>query len=94
MQQVGHVVGRHNAGTIHIMIRLNSVFSSVGVVCLATVLFGIGGCQEALFVDGTTRTQYERYQALRGEYRPPRQVTPLGEERPALRQRLAPLDQP
>lgn len=52
-----------------------------------------GGCQKALFVDGTTRTQYERYQSLRGEYRPPRQVTPLGEERPALRQRLAPLDQ-
>ena len=57
------------------------------------VLTGVGGCQKALFVDGTTRTQYERYQALRGEYRPPRQYTALGEERPALRQRLAPLDQ-
>ena len=54
---------------------------------------GAGGCQQALFVDGTTRTQYERYQSLRGEYRPVRRVTPLGEERPALRQRLAPLDQ-
>lgn len=57
------------------------------------VLTGGGGCQKALFVDGTTRTQYERYQSLRGEYRPPRQYTALGEERPALRQRLAPLDQ-
>lgn len=57
------------------------------------VVTGLGGCQKALFVDGTTRTQYERYQSLRGEYRPPRQYTALGEERPALRQRLAPLDQ-
>ncbi|GAB4110355.1 MAG: hypothetical protein Kow00105_19130 [Phycisphaeraceae bacterium] len=76
------------------MIRRIHIHSCVGTACLAAVLIGLSGCQEALFVDGTTRTQYERYQALRGEYRPPRQVTPLGEERPALRQRLAPLDQP
>ncbi len=52
-----------------------------------------GGCQKALFTDGTTRTQYERYQSLRGEYRPPRLITAFGDERPALRQRLAPLEQ-
>lgn len=63
------------------------------VMGLTALTVSAGGCQKALFVDGTTRTQYERYQSLRGEYRPPRQVTPLGEERPALRQRLAPLDQ-
>lgn len=62
----------------------------LGVVVLAVLT---GGCQEALFVDGTTRTQYERYQSLRGEYRPPRRVTALGEEQPALRERLAPLNQ-
>ena len=64
----------------------------IGPVVIVTAMLA-GGCQKALFVDGTTRTQYERYQSLRGEYRPPRQVTALGEERPALRQRLAPLDQ-
>jgi hypothetical protein len=52
-----------------------------------------GGCQEALFTDKTTRTQYERYQSLRGEYRPRKTTTALGEDRPALRERLAPLDQ-
>lgn len=53
----------------------------------------LGGCEKALYPDGMTRTQYERYQTLRGEYRPPRKTTALGDERPALRERLAPLDQ-
>jgi hypothetical protein len=61
------------------------------VVVVAVV--PVGGCQRAVFTDGTTRTQYERYQSLRGEYRPPRQMTALGDQRPALRQRLAPLEQ-
>jgi len=60
---------------------------------LALLAGGVGGCQRALYPDGATRTQYERYQTLRGEYRPPRQRTALGEERPALRQRLAPLEE-
>jgi hypothetical protein len=64
----------------------------LGMVVLAGIAVS-GGCQEALYTDGTTRTQYERYQTLRGDYRPPRNMTALGEERPALRERLAPLDQ-
>ncbi len=64
----------------------------LGLTLLAGGLGVTGGCQKALYTDGAARTQYERYQTLRGEYRPPRQRTALGEERPALRQRLAPLD--
>ncbi len=65
----------------------------LGLAVLVGGAGALGGCQKALYPDGSTRTQYERYQTLRGEYRPPRKTTALGEERPALRQRLAPLDQ-
>ncbi len=67
----------------------------IGLVAVVLAVLAVlaGGCQKSVFVDGATRTQYERYQSLRGEYRPPRLTTALGEERPALRERLAPLDQ-
>ncbi len=67
--------------------------TGLGFAVLVGWASALGGCEKALYPDGMTRTQYERYQTLRGEYRPPRKMTALGEERPALRERLAPLDQ-
>lgn len=52
----------------------------------------LGGCEAGLFPAGTARSPYERYMTLRGDYRPPVETDAYGIERPALRQRLAPLD--
>jgi hypothetical protein len=52
----------------------------------------LGGCQKGLFPEGTPRSPYERYLTLRGDYRPPVEHDAYGVERPALRQRLRPLE--
>lgn len=63
-------------------------------VSLIAVVPMLGGCQEPLFPDNVPRSQYERYEALRGEaaprYAPSR--SPTGPRQPALRERLAPRD--
>ena len=83
------LVGRNDEDYNPEMTRMRQGIGLV-VVILAVLT---GGCQKSLFVDGTTRTQYERYQSLRGDYRPPRVTTAMGEERPNVRNRLAPLEQ-
>jgi hypothetical protein len=53
----------------------------------------LAGCQGSPFQDEPRpRTPYARYQDLRGEERPKTYTDSFGQERPALRQRLAPLD--
>lgn len=63
------------------------------IVCALLMMAGVlclGGCQKALFPDDEPRTQYERYDRLRGRYRPVEQRNAYGQIEPALRGRLAP----
>jgi hypothetical protein len=61
---------------------------SVLVAALLTL-----GCQKPLFPENVPRTQYERYQTLRGKYRSAKEKNIYGGSQPALRERLAPLEQ-
>lgn len=74
-------------------------------VVLAAALSGVagvaGGCSRTPFgSDEPTsstyrpRSPYERYGLLRGDVRPLKELDDAGLEKPALRQRLRPLDQP
>ncbi len=58
------------------------------VFCVAVI--GLCGCEKPLFPEGLPRTQYERYDRLRGHYTPAEQTNPYGGSEPALRERLAP----
>ena len=69
------------------VLRLSRTFL-VTAALLVTV-----GCEKALFTEKLPRTQYERYQILRGQYRPSTEQNAFGAEQPALRERLAPLEQ-
>lgn len=51
----------------------------------------LSGCEKPVFPPSAQRTPYERYQVLRGEYRPPTETNAFGGEQPALRDRLTPL---
>ena len=68
----------------------------IGVILWAgvVVLTGISGCNKPLFPENTPRSQFERYDALRGRERPTTEPGPFGVAQPALRERLRPLDQP
>ncbi len=54
---------------------------------------GVAGCQKQLFPQGAPRSQYDRYAMLRGKMSPEKRTNQFGVEEPALRDRLAPLDQ-
>jgi hypothetical protein len=60
---------------------------------MAIVLVGVAaatGCEKPLFPEPTARTQYERYDRLRGRYAPAEQNNVYGQSEPALRDRLSP----
>ena len=59
-----------------------------GLLCLGAA--GLGGCEKPLFPESMPRTQYERYDRLRGRYIPSQQMNAYGGAQPALRERLAP----
>jgi hypothetical protein len=59
------------------------------VLCLLTWVWS-GGCQDALLPDNAPRTQYERYDRVRGNHAPAERVGQYGEPAPALRERLRP----
>ncbi|MAE59989.1 MAG: hypothetical protein CMJ49_01385 [Planctomycetaceae bacterium] len=61
---------------------------SIGLVCLAAVSFA--GCERALFPENLPRTQFERYDRLRGRYVPTERYDRYGDTSPALRERLTP----
>jgi len=50
------------------------------------------GCYQSPFAQEMPRTPYQRYQLLRDEAAPVREMDSYGHERPALRARLAPQD--
>ena len=65
---------------------------------LAVMLLGAavaaGGCEKALFPEGTPRSPYDRYAILRGQERQQTQKNIYGGDEPALRERLRPMDEP
>ncbi|MFA9478307.1 hypothetical protein ACERK3_08360 [Phycisphaerales bacterium AB-hyl4] len=69
------------------------------IPCSATVMMAVillTGCQDPLFPTDAPRTPYDRYRTLRGEERPMTDEMARGTPRsgrPALRERLRPLDQ-
>ena len=65
----------------------------IGATLLCILAVSGGGCHKPLFPEHEPRTQYERYQLLRGQYRPVSQPSPYGVQQPALRERLAPLEE-
>lgn len=54
-----------------------------GIACVTT------GCERGLFAENLPRTQYERYDKMRGVYRPKVTTDPRGQEVPDLRARLS-----
>ncbi len=59
----------------------------------AVALFGgLLGCEKPLFPEDVPRSQYERYNQLRGETRVYKRTNPYGYEEPNLRERLRPLE--
>lgn len=68
----------------------------LGAATLAMVFMAgtLAGCSTDPFDADLPRSQYDRYMALRGESRPKTQIDSYGHERPALRDRLTPLDTP
>ncbi len=63
----------------------------LGIVISAAGL-GLAGCNKALFPADSPRSQYQRYSQLRGQETPMTELDAAGIERPALRERLRPLD--
>ena len=63
-------------------------------LCLAGMVtlgvLAVGGCEKPLFPENMPRTQYERYDRLRGKYIPGQQMNAYGGGQPALRERLSP----
>jgi hypothetical protein len=57
-------------------------------VMLGGLLTCIAGCEQVLFPEGLPRTQYERFDRMRGVYRPKETVGPTGNVQPDLRSRL------
>jgi len=60
-------------------------------LCLAAALAAgatVAGCQKPLFPGDLPRTQYERYDRLRGRSVPAERQTARGQSEPALRERL------
>lgn len=49
-----------------------------------------GGCEKPLFPGNLPRTQFERYDRLRGNYAPAERFDRFGATQPALRERLTP----
>jgi len=50
----------------------------------------VAGCEKPLFPETLPRTQYERFDRIRGTHTPKQQIGPSGVEQPALRERLTP----
>jgi len=62
--------------------------------CLGVLLVGLmlGGCSRPLFPENLPRTQYERFDRVRGTYAPSERQGQYGDPVPALRDRLTPYE--
>lgn len=64
-----------------------------GLIALSILVAALSaGCQQSLFPEGLPRTQYERFDRLRGSYTPSERVGQYGDPVPALRERLTPYE--
>ena len=73
-------------GRSHAHIRLPN--AAVGLLMLAGVCIASAGCAEVLFDPKKPRTQYDRYDRLRGDYAPQYIEDEFGQRHPNLRGRL------
>lgn len=62
----------------------------IAAVLMSAGLLMLGGCEKRLFVENLPRTQFERYDRLRGNYVPTEKRDQYGRYQPALRERLQP----
>lgn len=60
------------------------------LVILSVCWLFAAGCEKPLFPETLPRTQYERFDRIRGINSPKEQIGPTGEVQPALRERLTP----
>ncbi|MBI1370139.1 MAG: hypothetical protein GC162_15980 [Planctomycetes bacterium] len=60
------------------------------ITCLVFAAAVLSGCEKPLFPKDLPRTQYERYDRLRGRYIPQEEQNAYGGNEPALRDRLTP----
>jgi hypothetical protein len=74
-----------------LMMRADRFVRTALLAALLAAAALLGGCQDPLFPKDAPRSQYARYEALRGRERPQNQVNTFGREEPALRERLQPL---
>lgn len=79
----------HSSGMSQLKpIHINRALLSAAALCLTAAF--LVGCEEPLFTSDLPRTQYERYDRLRGRYVPMEQMTARGHAEPSLRDRLSP----
>lgn len=62
--------------------------AAVGLLALAVVIGASAGCSEVLFDPKKPRTQYDRYDRIRGDYAPQYIEDEYGQRHPNLRGRL------
>ena len=66
---------------------------TAGLLMLLAGALVSAGCEKPLFPADLPRSQYERYEQLRGERRQTVRKNAYGYEEPNLRERLRPLEQ-
>ncbi len=66
---------------------------TIGRLGVLIAVVSVCGCQKPLFPPNQPRTPYERYQRLRTQERPATRQNVHGEDEPALRERLRPLEE-
>jgi len=72
------------------MMRNAKSIRLLAIVAMVASLWVAGGCEKPLFPNDMPRTQYERYDRLRGRTVPAEQQNAYGGTEPALRERLSP----
>lgn len=65
---------------------------TLGLLALCAVAASLAGCGKPLFSPDEYRSQYDRFDAARGEYAEQYSFDAYGRRRPNLRGRLAPRD--
>jgi hypothetical protein len=70
-----------------------TVVKSAGLTLLSAGLLTLaGGCNRPLLSPEETRTPFDSYDSVRGQYAPQKLIDELGREKPNLRQRLSAKD--